>query len=98
MKHLAMIVCVCAFALAPLAASAQTSSLRPQTSAQDDCAKAKRAGRTCQITFEDGDSIDGNRAAGSRDHIRGRSELVFSNLIKVRQSFRPEIIYAAEDL
>lgn len=82
----------------PAQAVAQPRASRPQTSASDDCAKAKQAGRPCKIVFDTGEEIDGKRLSAGGDTITGRTNLAFSSLIKIRDSFREQIIYSAEDL
>ena len=82
----------------PAQAAAQPHAPRPQLSASDDCAKAKQAGRPCKIVFDTAEEIDGNRLTPGGDTITGRSSLTFSSLITIRESFREQIIYSAEDL
>lgn len=82
----------------PAQAVAQPRAPRQQTSASDDCARAKRAGKPCKIVFDTAEEIDGKRLTGGGDTITGRSSLTFSSLITIRESFREQIIYSAEDL
>ena len=63
----------------------------------DDCARARRAGKTCvlEIPAED---VDGQ--APSSDGIRTRILVLgtAASLIHVRHDFLPEIVKSAEDL
>ncbi len=67
------------------------------TMASDDCAKARKAGKTCVLTIEDEDITgttptygDTNTAIiGFGDH---------DSLIKLRRDFIPEILRTAEDI
>ncbi|WP_428264394.1 hypothetical protein [Haliangium sp.] len=97
MKQL-LLACALTLGIAPGAALAQSSGTSLATTGDSDCAKAKQAGRACQITFQTGDEIGGTRATAGQDQIVGRSTLSFTNLIRVRESFRHEIIKSAEDL
>lgn len=82
----------------PAQAFAQSPALRPQASVSDDCARAKQAGKPCKIVFDTAEEIDGKRLTPGGDTVTGRSNLTFSSLIKIRDSFREQIIYSAEDL
>jgi hypothetical protein len=63
--------------------------------AADDCARAKRAGRPCQLDFE-GERIGGERAGGLGDFVGGVGAVEHSSLIRLRTSFRGEIVRAAD--
>jgi hypothetical protein len=82
----------------PAPASAQAETPRQRASASDDCAKARQAGRACSLVFDTPEEIGGKRIASDFESITGRSELSFTSLIKVRESFRDRIIGTAEDL
>lgn len=73
-----------------------TQAAQP-TRADSDCAKARKAGRTCQLVF-DGDTVDGQRVGGDGDMLVANSDAKFDNLIRVRTSFRDFIIKSAQDL
>lgn len=92
------ILLVLAVLATPALASAQTETPRPRASASDDCARARQAGRTCSLVFDTAEEIDGKRIGSDFESVTGRSSLSFTNLIKVRESFRDRIIHAAEDL
>ena len=90
------IVIALALLAIPAQASAQPEAPRQQPS--DDCARAKRAGKPCKIVFDTAEEIDGKRLTGGVETITGRSSLTFSSLISIRESFRDQIIYSAENL
>lgn len=69
-----------------------------QTMATEDCAKARKAGKTCVLSITDDDDIIGNTPTwgdtstgfiGFGDH---------ESLIKLRRDFIPEILRTAEDI
>lgn len=82
----------------PALAHAQPRAPARLAPAHADCARAKQAGRACKIVFDTAEAIDGNRPAAGHDMLTGRSTLTFTSLITVRESFREQIIHAAEDL
>ncbi len=68
-----------------------------QTMATDDCAMARKAGKTCVLSIEDED-ITGKVPTYSDAN---NPFLVFGNhesLIKLRYDFIPEILRTAEDI
>ena len=65
--------------------------------ADSDCAKARKAGRACQLVF-DGDTVDGDRVAGDGDMLAANNGAGFNSLIRLRTSFRDLIIKSAQDL
>ena len=80
----------------PVKSGAYTS--RDGTSiAKDDCARARAAGRPCELTIES-ETIDGSAPSsdGSRLSVLGR--IRHSSLLRIRRDFLPEIIKSAEDL
>ena len=79
-----------------LADSTQSSSLSSSLS-DNDCAKARKAGRACQLVF-DGDTVDGERVSGDGDLITAGPGTDFDSLIRVRTSFRDQILKTAETL
>jgi hypothetical protein len=101
MKMIAALVFVAATA-ATAAAQPSTSSATSATSdsrslADQDCARARKAGRTCVLTFGS-ESIDGKLLGpdGTDTGVAGNQS--FSSLIHLRSDFRAEIIKAAEDI
>ena len=77
--------------------SAPYKSRDGATIAKDDCARARAAGRPCELTIE-GETIDGAApsADGSRFALAGWVK--HGSLLRIRKDFLPEIIKSAEDL
>jgi hypothetical protein len=92
MRHLLVI--------ADLAVSTVAAADPPKPAAQmatDDCARARKAGKTCVLSIE-GEELNGDRPPPSDINV---GILKFNNLgslIRVRRDFIPEIIKSAEDL
>lgn len=83
------------FSAAAFAQPARTADI--QTMATDDCAMARKAGKTCVLSIEDED-ITGTTPTYSDAN---NPFLVFGNhdsLIKLRYDFIPEILRTAEDI
>ena len=87
--------CLIGTAAAGVSSTSTTAALPAQ--ADSDCAKARKAGRACQLVF-DGDTVDGQRVGGDGDMIVADNGVDFGNLIRVRTSFRDMIIKSAQDL
>jgi hypothetical protein len=69
-----------------------------QTMATDDCAKARKAGKTCVLSITDDDDIIGSAPTYGDT---GTALIGFGNhgsLIKLRMDFIPEILRTAEDI
>ena len=65
--------------------------------ATDDCARARKAGKTCELTLPPEDV--GGQAVGPDDiALRLLRFGQAGSLIRVRRDFIPEIVKAAEDL
>jgi hypothetical protein len=89
MKLLASVVLAAAFGLGTLA--------HADAKGDDDCAKARKAGRACTLIFDGGDQVEGNRPTASGEQVSGREPLPWTNLIKMRTSFRDRIVRSAEN-
>lgn len=89
--------CFLGTAAADVTPSKATSTSVASTSGDSDCAKARKAGRACQLVF-DGDTVDGQRVGGDGDMLVVNGDAGFDSLIRVRTSFRDMIIKAAQDL
>ncbi|HEU4731387.1 MAG TPA: hypothetical protein VFT22_26015 [Kofleriaceae bacterium] len=90
--------CLVAPVVSPSAALADPGPGRDVTTmVTDDCARARRAGKTCvlQISAED---VDGALPAGSEIRIGLATFGTAGSLIRIRRDFIPEIVKAAEDL
>lgn len=103
MKLLAAVLFVAATA-AP--AAAQTGArggsdpgLDPAASAAaQDCARFRKKGQPCVLTFGEGDTIEAGVQSPLGDVINPRDVVTFTSLIRIRFDFRAEIIRAAEDI
>ena len=91
------------FLIAALIALPATALAQPAkaadvtTMASDDCAKARKAGKTCVLTIEDED-VTGTTP--THDGV-GSGFITFSDhssLIKIRRDFITEILRTAEDI
>ena len=90
---------VCALVTGPAAhafAQGATSS-SPQALADNDCARARRAGKPCVLTM-DNEEIIGGVPTGNGTMVQVRQHASFASLIRVRADFRAEIIRTAEEL
>lgn len=91
------------FLIAALVALPATALAQPvkaadvTTMVSDDCAKARKAGKTCVLTIEDEDVTGGvpkHEGIGSGFITFGDH----SSLIKIRRDFITEILRTAEDI
>jgi hypothetical protein len=91
------------FLIAALIALPATALAQPAKAADvttmvsDDCAKARKAGKTCVLTIEDEDVTGG---VPTHDNVT-TGILVFTtheSLIKIRRDFITEILRTAEDI
>ncbi|HUH00685.1 MAG TPA: hypothetical protein VML75_01745 [Kofleriaceae bacterium] len=78
----------------PIAMSSPVASAAPNK--ESDCERAKRQGKTCQITFGSGDDVEGGVATPDGDDVYGVMDAFFGNLIRLRLDFRKEIIAAVD--
>ena len=65
---------------------------------KDDCAKARAQNKTCVLTIEDGDNIEGNTPTMGDPGITIAGFGKGTSLIRLRRDFIPEILKTAEDL
>jgi hypothetical protein len=82
------------------AALADDTSRTPdvQTMATDDCAKARKAGKTCVLSITDDDDIIGNTPTYGDTSTNFIKFGGHESLIKLRRDFIPEILRTAEDI
>lgn len=82
----------------PATALAQpTRTADVQTMATDDCARARKAGKTCVLTIED-ESIVGASPRAGETSLTAIEWGSTSSLIQLRRDFIPEILRTAEDI
>jgi len=87
-----------AFAVPATAFAQPAKATDVQTMATDDCAKARKAGKTCVLSITDDDPITGTAPTYGET---GNAMLQFGtagSLVKVRRDFIPEILRTAEDI
>jgi hypothetical protein len=95
LKNLVVLACLVVPLTMATAASAQQGA--PARAGDDDCAKARKAGRACELHIEPED-IDGGRPVGTGDVIRARDWATHRSLIRLRTDFRDQIVRSAEQL
>jgi hypothetical protein len=94
-----------AFGLATLAiltalASAAAADPRPAvppSDARGDCARARKAGKTCELTIE-AEDVGGARPDPGGVRIAGRRFEPAGSLLRLRRDFIDAIVKAADDL
>jgi hypothetical protein len=65
--------------------------------AADDCARARKANKTCVLTI-DSEIIDGDKPVSTESQISVTTFMSHASLITIRRDFIPEILKTAEDL
>jgi hypothetical protein len=68
-----------------------------ETMASGDCARARKAGKVCELTIED-EVIEGGVPSAGEMNVGIIKFVRASSLIRVRKDFIPEILKSAEDL
>ncbi len=82
----------------PTTAMAQPSKTTDvNTMATDDCARARKAGKTCVLTIDDED-IEGGAPTAGETKIDVLTFGTMASLIRLRTHFIPEILKSAEDI
>lgn len=80
------------------AASAQPAKASDvQTMASDDCAKARKAGKTCVLSIED-ENVEGLTPHQTDTTLTLLETSKHGSLIKLRMDFIREILRTAEDI
>jgi hypothetical protein len=97
MKHFAALLLAVTVAVPTAALAQPAKGPDVETMATDDCARARKAGKTCVIKIEDETIEGGAPTAGGTNG----SFLTFGDhdsLIKIRHDFIKEILRTAEDI
>jgi len=82
----------------PTTAMAQPSKPADvSTMAEGDCARARKAGKTCVLTIDD-ENIEGGAPTAGETKIDVLTFGQMSSLIRLRRDFIPEILKSAEDI
>lgn len=85
-------------AAAPSLALAQPAKAADvETMATDDCARARKAGKTCVLSIE-GESVEGTSPTAGDPSLGGITFGTHASLIRIRRDFILEILKSAEDL
>lgn len=85
--------------LAPALASADPTPARDvQQMHTDDCAKARKLGKTCVLDMGNGTDIEGQAPTAGGSAINLLQFIKANSLVHIRTDFVPEILKAAEDL
>ena len=85
-----------ALSLLPSLAAADTPDV--QKMATDDCARARKLGKTCVLSITDDEDITGDRPVSTESQISVITTINHASLITIRRDFIPEILKTAEDL
>ncbi len=90
-----------ALVVAILASWAQIAAADPRPEARDvrdtDCARARRAGKTCELTLA-AEQVGGTRPDPGGSDVRARRFDPTGSLIRLRRDFVDAIVKAADDL
>ena len=70
----------------------------PTKTERSDCAKARKQGRACSLTFEQGSKVDGNRPGASGSQVLTTKPTQHTSLIRLRKNFRDKILLTASGL
>jgi hypothetical protein len=88
---------VCLLSLLPRAAPADPAPRDVTRLVAGDCARARRAGKTCVLDLP-AEEVTGDTASAGDLGLRILGFGTEASLIRVRQDFIPEIVKTAEDL
>jgi len=82
---------------APAGPAAPTAAPVRGNPGDTDCARARKAGRTCELTIEP-EAVGGSRPDPDDIALRGRRFEPTGSLLRLRRDFIAEIVKAADDL
>lgn len=69
-----------------------------QKMATDDCARARKLGKTCVLSITETEDVTGDRPVSTESQIVVTTIINHASLITIRRDFIPEILKTAEDL
>lgn len=81
----------------PTGGGARLSTVDVRTMATDDCARARKAGKTCVLDIGE-ESIEGQVATGTGEGFTSLDIGKAASLIRLRRDFITEILRSAEDI
>jgi hypothetical protein len=94
-------ILIAALLLAPAIASADDKATPttppPAQGNADDCARARKLNKVCELTIT-GEDIEGGVSKPDGIGFSARGWAYMNSLIRIRRDFIPEIIKSAEDL
>ncbi|HEY6177098.1 MAG TPA: hypothetical protein VIX73_21725 [Kofleriaceae bacterium] len=79
------------------AAAADPRPTAPASDARGDCARARKAGKTCELTIE-AEDVGGSKPDPGGSDIRTRRFEPAGSLLRIRRDFIDAIVKAADDL
>jgi hypothetical protein len=79
------------------AAAADPRPAAPPSDARGDCARARKAGKTCELTIE-AEDVGGSKPDPGGSDIRTRRFEPAGSLLRIRRDFIDAIVKAADDL
>jgi hypothetical protein len=82
---------------APAAPTQSGKTVDVRTMATDDCARARKAGKTCVLDIGE-ESIEGQVATGTGEGFTSIDWGKAGSLIRLRRDFITEILRSAEDI
>ncbi|MGE0403066.1 MAG: hypothetical protein AB7T06_40545 [Kofleriaceae bacterium] len=82
---------------APAKAPPSGATVDVRTMATDDCARARKAGKTCVLDIGE-EEITGEVATGTGEGFTGIDWGTAGSLIRLRRDFITEILRSAEDI
>jgi len=84
--------------LTSLAAAQPSKAPDPRAMAASDCARARKAGATCVLSIDEGETLEGTAPTAGGTTITARPWVPVASLIRLRRDFITEILRSAEDL
>lgn len=81
----------------PISARADSTPTTAESQHDQDCARARAAGRLCELTI-DGDDIEAGRVTSGTTAIAASVWGAHDSLIRLRRDFITEILKSAADL
>ena len=76
---------------------AKVEQPRAAEPAGGDCARARKLGKTCELTI-DAEDVDGSAPTATGTTVTGRDFSKFGTLIRLRRDFIDAIVKTADDL
>lgn len=99
MRRVAVLAFVTALAASPVLADPAPSEPRPAggRSEAGDCARARKAGKACQLTIEP-EQVGGDRPTPDGTDLRLRRFEPAGSMLRLRREFIDEIVKSADEI